>query len=207
MRVQAVSVRSQDIDRREEILLTARDLFSRHGFAKVSLRDIAGELGISVGNLTYYFPRKADLVDAVLDEFRRASLPEGHAPEDLGELVEFLLLYEQLIEEKVLQLHECPPVTEGSHMATLQTKAAKQLSQLWGQILENLTAAGLITAPAYPGQHEDLSTTLQMIFRHWVSFARTEAVIGHAHSVRASIWAILYPYLTEAGKNALQVYL
>lgn len=37
------------------------------GYAGVSLRTLAMQLGISVGNLQYYFPTKDDLVEAVID--------------------------------------------------------------------------------------------------------------------------------------------
>jgi AcrR family transcriptional regulator len=51
-----------------EILDTARRLFNERGYNGVSMRDIAGELDISVGNLTYYYKRKEDLVEAVAEQ-------------------------------------------------------------------------------------------------------------------------------------------
>ena len=54
----------QETDKRKEIVAAARTLFGRHGYAKVSLRDIAGEAGMSVGNLTYNYHRKADMMEA-----------------------------------------------------------------------------------------------------------------------------------------------
>ena len=41
-------------DVKTDILETARKLFNEQGYNGVSMRDIAGALGISVGNLTYY---------------------------------------------------------------------------------------------------------------------------------------------------------
>ena len=38
----------------QQILLCAKELFGRYGYDKVSMRDIADRVGISVGNLTYY---------------------------------------------------------------------------------------------------------------------------------------------------------
>ena len=52
-------------DVKTDILETARKLFNEQGYNGVSMRDIAGALGISVGNLTYYFKRKEDLLEAV----------------------------------------------------------------------------------------------------------------------------------------------
>lgn len=52
-------------DVKTDILETARKLFNEQGYNGVSMRDIAGALGISVGNLTYYFKRKEDLLELV----------------------------------------------------------------------------------------------------------------------------------------------
>ena len=43
---------------KQKILDTARTLFNEMGYNTVSLRDIAKTVGISEGNLTYYFQKK-----------------------------------------------------------------------------------------------------------------------------------------------------
>ena len=61
---------------RADILATARELFTRYGYHHVSMRSISDAMGISVGNLTYHFPRKADLADALLEqELQRVLVP------------------------------------------------------------------------------------------------------------------------------------
>lgn len=44
-------------------------LFNQHGYSNVSLHQIAKALDLSSGNLTYHFPKKADLMDAVYATF------------------------------------------------------------------------------------------------------------------------------------------
>ena len=58
--------RSKGEERREAIEAAARRMLLDEGYAGVSMRAIAAQLGISVGNLQYYFPTKHDLVEAVL---------------------------------------------------------------------------------------------------------------------------------------------
>lgn len=53
--------------RREAIEAEARRMLLDEGYSAVSLRKIAAELGISVGNLQYYFPTKDSLVEAILN--------------------------------------------------------------------------------------------------------------------------------------------
>jgi|GEM_PF-1051816 len=61
---------------REKISEKSRTLFSKYGYQKVTMRQIASACGISVGNLTYYYPRKEDLLmlehDGILNAFLAA---------------------------------------------------------------------------------------------------------------------------------------
>lgn len=76
-------------DRYQEILNTALDLFNRHGYENVTMRMISNALGISPGNLTYYFPKKIDILTALLKENRTA--PEEEIAESLDDLRRYLL--------------------------------------------------------------------------------------------------------------------
>ena len=51
---------------KQKILDTARTLFNEMGYNTVSLRDIAKTVGISEGNLTYYFQKKENLMEELL---------------------------------------------------------------------------------------------------------------------------------------------
>mgnify|MGYP001797497021 CR=1 FL=1 len=62
----AVSQVTKGEERRTEILAAARRVLLADGYHELSLRQIASSLGISVGNLQYYFPNKDDLVEAVI---------------------------------------------------------------------------------------------------------------------------------------------
>jgi AcrR family transcriptional regulator len=51
---------------RERIVQKSILLFNRHGVQSVSIEQIAADLKISPGHLTYYFARKLDLIEACL---------------------------------------------------------------------------------------------------------------------------------------------
>lgn len=51
-----------------KILKAAHKVFTENGHAGLSLRKVAGEAGIAVGNLTYHFPTKNSLIDAMMRE-------------------------------------------------------------------------------------------------------------------------------------------
>ncbi|UWD49400.1 TetR/AcrR family transcriptional regulator [Clostridioides difficile] len=60
---------------KKDIILTACNLFNIHGYNSISMRDIANELGISVGNLTYYFKKKEDLIEEVVKYKHKKCVP------------------------------------------------------------------------------------------------------------------------------------
>ena len=71
----------------EAILNATLTILMRDGYAALSLRRVAGECGMRVGNLSYHFPTKQDLVngllDAVLEGYRQNSARiEGELPSD-----------------------------------------------------------------------------------------------------------------------------
>jgi AcrR family transcriptional regulator len=59
-------------ERRREILAAASRVFRRKGFAATGMRDVAGELGMTAGNLYYYFAGKEAILafcqEATLDD-------------------------------------------------------------------------------------------------------------------------------------------
>ena len=57
------------MDRREEIIACARELFEEQGLAKTSVRNITDRIGVTRTLFYHYFPDKDALVEAVVDEY------------------------------------------------------------------------------------------------------------------------------------------
>ena len=53
---------------RERLLTTAAELFADQGYAGTSIRDIAREVGVTVGAIYVHFPSKERLLVAVYEE-------------------------------------------------------------------------------------------------------------------------------------------
>lgn len=78
---------------RERIIDTALALFNERGLESVGMRDLARSLGIAPGNLTYHFPRKQDVVEAVMERLsERNSRTLGDPPVE-DDLAAFLEAY------------------------------------------------------------------------------------------------------------------
>lgn len=61
---------------KERILAVALDMFNTQGYHNVSVREIARQLGISPGNLSYHFAQKEDILNQLLSGLRSAN--DGH---------------------------------------------------------------------------------------------------------------------------------
>lgn len=83
---------------RANICAAAVRLFNEHGYGSVSLRQIAAEAGTTIGNLTYHFARKDDLLQTILSDLYSdfsARFTTGlHGAELAANIVELVLLNE-----------------------------------------------------------------------------------------------------------------
>jgi len=55
--------------RHEQILAAALDVFSRLGYDRATVPDVAREAGVAVGTIYNYYPGKRDLLVAITDEY------------------------------------------------------------------------------------------------------------------------------------------
>ncbi|MGI9293741.1 MAG: TetR/AcrR family transcriptional regulator [Pseudomonadales bacterium] len=62
------AIRQRGKARVDKILKAAQSILITEGFANLSLRKIANKLGISNGNVTYYFPNKNALLRALIED-------------------------------------------------------------------------------------------------------------------------------------------
>ena len=75
------------VAKREEILRTALEIFSREGYRGTSLREVARSCGLSLPGLMHYFDSKEDLLAAILkkrdeDDFARAACSRRRSVHD-----------------------------------------------------------------------------------------------------------------------------
>ena len=121
---------------REDILRSARALFMEKGYNGVSMRDIAEAAGIRVGNLTYHFPRKELLVEALFEarESRIQTPGSLDTPEDLIAYLRHLLTVQRT--------------------TSIYFDSSIQLSQISERLRQFQAQRGVIPPEARPGDME-----------------------------------------------------
>ncbi|MGA9118360.1 MAG: TetR/AcrR family transcriptional regulator [Bacteroidota bacterium] len=65
---------NQQAGRQEAILKAAQRLFAQYGHAKVTMEEIAADVGMGKASIYYYFPAKEDLFRAVVEHEQRQFL-------------------------------------------------------------------------------------------------------------------------------------
>jgi AcrR family transcriptional regulator len=190
-------------DTRQEILETAKRLFNEKGFNVVSTRDIAEAMGISKGNLTYHFKKKADIVEALLLESPDTRPKE--APDTLAELDAYFLDMQQTVKENAFYFWHHTQIAQLSpKIRERQDESHKTNVKMLSQTLQTLRSKGLLHQETRAGNHERLIDLLLISIIYWVPFCELKNGYGTKVSFQHHAWSVLYPYLTGAGKNELK---
>ena len=182
---------------RARILTAAAQLFEQQGYRSVSMRAIAAQLGISVGNLTYHFPHKQDIATALAEQEmtaiilpEEATLPalDGYLRRMLLSLVDHARMFEDL---PGCQQENADRITR------LQQNLERLLSQLrqQGRFRQELRGQTL----------QDVITLIMFSHVGWqqkVSVSRQPAGAAVEDMMRIQ-WLLLRPYLTEEGRAEL----
>lgn len=141
------------LDRRKAILDAALDAFADRGFQGTSVREIARAVGVNEATLYHYFPSKAAILDALIDQLlaRRqvvyavADDPRQTLAEALRDLIDgIMVVMQEEQERKFLRLL----MIEGPRLAVTGRYPFLRVFHEGGQrlteVFEKLMAAGLM---------------------------------------------------------------
>lgn len=150
---------AKGLERREAILDATLEAFSKLGYRGASLREIARELGMSSGNLHYYFASRDDLLAAVVVAWEQKNLGGGdysianlvRAAQQNSEYPGLIRLYSTLVVESSDPAHPNRGFITERYAALLadlsQDIAAQQAAgTVDGQLDPDRTARAIIAA-------------------------------------------------------------
>jgi AcrR family transcriptional regulator len=129
MTADAAAVRHRPKDRKQQILVHARDLFLQLGYPNVSMTMIAERVGITAGALYRHYATKADLLEAVVREAFRGVVPPAGG-----------LTLEELIDRELAAVAGRP------HLADLWSREVRHLPP---EVRREIRAVMRQTAQAY----------------------------------------------------------
>ena len=193
----------------DQILAKAVELFNQRGIEYVGLRELAAILGIRVGNITYYFATKDDLVNRISRELNAANeliLRQAEDPGIFGFLDTFRLLFLNHLRYRCIALSLVHILNRNQSISKRFKKTQRTRSDYLAISLSSLATGGWLK---WPGSEipDTLVSNISLLARFWISDA-TITLPNHKqkdqlnHYLRLFI-ALLKPYLTAKGKKDL----
>ncbi len=199
--------KTKKIKTKDKILITAIEQYNQTGVQGITSRHIAGEIGISHGNLDYHYKTKEDIILAIYKKMR-AEMSESYSTrrEKTSSLEHFHLLLIQLEEFQYRYRFFNHDVLEISRSCPQVNKLLQKTFELRKQQMQNLFLEfkndGFITLsegePSERVQH-----IIRIIITFWLS--QREVLSSFKFTEKGemvrSVWTVLNPYLTEIGKD------
>ncbi|MEO0969064.1 MAG: TetR/AcrR family transcriptional regulator [Cyanobacteria bacterium J06639_18] len=156
---------------RKELLWKSFDLFAQKGYASITMREIAKEIGVSTGTLYHYFPNKEALFLQLIEEQTEQDLSdfltEGQNAETLSERIDILIdfiaknedyfINQTLIYFDFYQQQGKTTVLNNKILQTVQEKTRQELSkylQIQDRVLASFTmnmVSGLLIGRMFEG--------------------------------------------------------
>jgi AcrR family transcriptional regulator len=185
---------------REDILNVTRKLFTESDYNNVSLRDISKELGISVGNLSYYYKSKIELIEAAILEKREQNGKDIPAT-TIRELDELLQRSQDMQEEQLCYYRQYSQLSDISvTLRDLQLIVYRELEQIWLQTFSNFRESGLMKAEQDQKQTENLISAILFLSTHWHERDALDKLLGiETPEFKETVWSLLLPLFTDKG--------
>ena len=206
--------RTKGQETRERIFQRALEYFNENGIEYVGIRELARELGLSPGNVSYYFPTKEDLV---IEIAKRLSAGNNELFQQVTEDISigsFMRLFETaftnhwnyrcMFTSFVHIMKHYPNM--GERYRELQKKRRADLAH----DLQELSRLGYLKKDLSTEVVGQLVMTIAYQARFWVQEAEVlmqevprEKVIAHHVGLIAGL---LHPYATAKGRTQLEAY-
>jgi len=192
---------------KEKILLKAVELFNDRGISSTSPNQIAEELGISTGNLTYHFKTKATLVKEVYEKMHADSQDfiklDGYLTlADFRKIMEsfkdFMKKHSFFFEDLPFILHNYPEVGKLYEETNLmRLKRGRSLFDYYVETGRMIPESGGI-------DYDFLTHNVWMVGAFWNSQSKifTPGVLFEKPMDLVDMtWYMILPYLTAQGKQ------
>ncbi|MGE0635932.1 MAG: TetR/AcrR family transcriptional regulator [Bacteroidia bacterium] len=199
---------------RETILKRALELFNQRSIEHVGIRELAADLNIRPGNITYYFPKKEDILVELgkqLSELNSATIVKLENPS----LSDFMERYRQVFnnhyEYRCLFLSFVSQMQQNPKLSENYSKVEKSRLDDFRKIINKLIDAGYLDRSVTPDDVEHLVSFLSLVARFWISESTVSykkltknQAIRHYLSL---IGFVFFKHATAKGKKQISTFL
>lgn len=182
---------------KDKIIQTSIKLFNEFGYENVSMRDIAENLKMSPGNLTYHFKKKNDILYAII-QLLVAEHNSYHYSAEVT-IVEFHSTLLNVIDHQkryafyyrnIIELQKKYP-----WISKLQSDYKDEFYLLIANIFRHFEACHWIKPESSKNQYADLSVAILAVTTFWSQLNREDEI----WNMSSVVWSIIIPNMTEKG--------
>ena len=185
---------------KEKILSISKNLFREQGFGAPTLNTVSQKVGISRGNLTYYFKDKEALLEALAEEMwakYEANIGRAMQFPSWGSANETTKVYLELQKEYAfifldIKVSSLPKIVE-----RIRRMKADLLQRQLSTISFSIQIGNMIEE-RIPGSYRNLCETLWMINFYWMA-SESYRKETEKTSWDKLVWSVILPYFTEKG--------
>ena len=190
--------------RYQDIIDRAVSLFNERGFYNVSLKNIAAEMDISPGNITYHFPKKENLLAAIQEQIiengRIELIPKGTfiTLNRFKEISEFYqnnqIRYQFYFNNLTYLFHSYPEMSAAYQEITLERFTKGR------ELITFFVQTGRLLPESEGVNYNSLIQTFITLSIFWT--AQRSVIPEHlsADNQMDLLWDLLIPYMTDKGK-------
>ncbi|PQJ71909.1 TetR/AcrR family transcriptional regulator [Polaribacter butkevichii] len=195
---------------KSKILETSLVLFNKNGLSNISLRSIADEMQISVGNLQYHFKKREEIINALyfllVENIDNAILINETKP--YGLLKQFFNISENIskvfFKYRFFFLDFNMIIREHSIIKKHYRELTSSREKQFFDFIKMLNNSNLIREEVLPNEYQNLFLRFQITSDFWISSANISSkkisknIIPRYSDV---LNQMLFPYLTKKGKT------
>ncbi|MFT6244701.1 MAG: AcrR family transcriptional regulator [Salibacteraceae bacterium] len=192
---------------KHKILIKSLKLFNTTGISNVSLRNIADEVGISVGNLQYHFKKREDIIEALY--FQLVAKIDNVFVISTDDLLKSFLnisieIYKILYEYNFFLLDFVAITRRNQKIKSHYSELSKRREIESLKVIDVLIKNGLFRKELLKNEYRCLFKRIEVISNFWFSSILIQADVLSKESIQEYSILIsqsIYPYLTDEGKN------
>lgn len=191
---------------KERIRETAKNLFEERGYDSVSLRIIAAEAGTTIGNLTYHYPQKEDLLIAIQEACQADFLGGAEKiPEVSKDVLSHIISVSRRIErshnENIFYFKNIVKICHDFSFIYKNTEnMRKKIYNIYLECFDRLRNSGYMRRDIKISNYNNLAYLVVVMSTIWPqdSLLYNNESLPHP-SLYETIIDIIYPYLTTEG--------
>ncbi|WP_040280326.1 TetR/AcrR family transcriptional regulator [Psychroserpens damuponensis] len=194
---------------KKRILEVSLELFNANGISNVSLRTISDKMGISIGNLTYHFKKRDEIIEAhyfqLVEDYETSMTKIKFADSTLMVLLQMsYLLMRDIYRYRFILVDLVHILQEDTIIREHYIELSKSREQQFDEIFKSLIEQGEMRKEILDNEYKFFFLRLKILADFWISSLRVENrplnedVISEYEEI---IIQSFFPYLTDQGRK------